>query len=96
MALKAGYYLSEDLSQFVNFFTDAKDLLQSAEEAELSVELLRSILRRERKLTHGNIPLVHSILSKAISNRMKLLPTLNTAYRKAKRIVKNTAVSEIT
>ena len=92
MALKAGERISDNLSQFVTFFTVTKDLKESAKDMGKSVELLRAILRQERVLTESNIPLIYSVLRKAVAKRQLLMPLLNSSYREAKKIIQQNSI----
>ena len=87
MALKTGDKLSESLSEYIYFYTETKDLKDSAEECDCSVELLRAILRQERSITESNKPLIYSILRKAIHKRTVSLPKLNSTNRAVKKIL---------
>jgi len=95
MALKAGNKLSSSLSELISFFTETEDLREVANEADKSVELLRAILRRDRDLTENNIPMIHSILKKAIAKKQVLMPKLNSSNRKAKAIIDQLGEKEL-
>ena len=92
MALTAGETISDNLSQFVSFFTVTQDLKDSAKDMGKSVELLRAILRQERVLTESNIPLIYSVLRKAVAKRQLLMPLLNSSYREAKKIIEQNSI----
>lgn len=88
MALQEGDKISSSLSDFVYFFTETDDLRDSAEKHGLSLQLLYKVLARERPLTKKSIPLVYTVLKKAVANRMVLIPKLNSANIKANKLIK--------
>ena len=87
MALEAGKKLSEGFSEYINIWTDINDFKQSANDHELSLQLLYKVLSGERPLTKSSIPLMYDLLRKAVSNRTKMLPKLNATHRKAKKLI---------
>ena len=89
MALEAGKYLSDSLITFTTFFTTGEELKESANEFDKSPELLRAILRKERKITEKNKLLVQSLLSKGVAKKQLLMPLLNSSYREAKKIIES-------
>lgn len=91
MAIETGKYISLDLSEYVKRWVSNTELKEIAKDNDLSYELARLISSRDRKITQENHPLFIDILKRAIHNRKKILPKLESTNRIVLKIIKELA-----
>lgn len=87
MGFKIGAKVSEEMSDYINMWTDVSDFREVSKEHETSTELIRGLLRQDRRLTQLNIPILIDVLRIAIKNRNNRASTLNATHKKAVKLV---------
>lgn len=88
MGFEIGKYISEELSDYINIWTDKDDFKEVAKKHERSTELIRGVLRQDLKFTQVNIPLVIDVLRIAIENRNTGFGRLEKSHKEAEKIIK--------
>ena len=88
MGFKIGEYISEELSDYINIWTDKDDFKKVAKEHDRSSETIRAVLRQDLKFTQVNIPLIIDVLRIAIENRNTGHGKLNKSHKQAEKIIK--------
>lgn len=83
MAIETGTYISEELSEYIYQWVDISDVKEMSKKHNLSSELGRALIARDRKVTDNNIGLITEIFKKAISNRNKRMPILEKMHKNA-------------
>lgn len=69
MALEIGSYISCELVEYIDQWTDSTDINDLARKHDLSNELARKLSKGERKITPNNLKLITDIVAMAIKNR---------------------------
>lgn len=87
MALETGKYISVDMSIYIEQWTSIEDQKSLSMKHDLSAELCRKLVRRERKMTDNNIGLVTDIIAKAIENRKDRLTKDKKHHRRALKLI---------
>lgn len=91
MAIEIGEYLSDEIVQYIDCWTNTNEFTELAKKHKMSDELARKLARSDRKITEKNKPLVLDIISLAIKNRGKKIRKLNKAHKEAITVVKDLA-----
>jgi len=89
MALIVGEKISQGLSNYISLYTNTDDIRDVCDIMDVSMETLRSVLRRDKKLTETSKKLVYDVLEKAIAKRQRLKPMLDLAHIEAGNIIKS-------
>lgn len=87
MALEAGKYLSLDMCNFIEQWTDVEERKEISINNDCSYELCRIILKRERKLTDNNLSLITDIIAKAVENRKDRIKADAKTNKKALNLI---------
>jgi len=89
MALEVGNYLSQEMCDYIDHWTDFTEQKELAIAHEYSVELTRALVRRTRKLNESNIGLATSLIKLAIQNRKPRLKADSKAHKEALKVEHN-------
>lgn len=87
MAIEAGNFISENLSLYIDRWTKTSEFTEIARKYDLSNELARKLVSRDRKVTEDNLPMLHDIIRLAMKNRSEVHRRLLRGHKEAQKEV---------
>lgn len=89
MAIVVGKKISEELYLYIETWTTVSEYQDIADNHNLSIETVRAVSKRSKKINETNLPVLLDVIRLAIKNRTELHKRLTAGHREANREVNN-------